>query len=83
MHVVLPIAQLPDGMVDISLLPNTGYYKENQKPLFYGHYWLNGAPSLQKANVWCLDYSVAKEGLLVAYRFDNEQILSQEKFVFV
>ena len=80
---VLPLDQLPDTKVDISLLPNTGYYKENQKPVFYGHYWLNGAPSLQKANVCCLDYSVAKEGLLVAYRFDNEQILSQEKFVFV
>lgn len=80
---VLPLDQLPDTKVDISLLPNTGYYKENQKPVFFGHYWLNGAPSLQKANVCCLDYSVAKEGLLVSYRFDNEQILSEEKFVFI
>jgi predicted MPP superfamily phosphohydrolase len=80
---VLPLDQLPDAMVDISLLPNTGYYSENQKPVFFGHYWLNGSPSLQKANACCLDYSVAKAGLLVAYRFDNEQILKQEKFVFV
>jgi hypothetical protein len=80
---VIPLDQLPDVMVETSLLPHTGYYQENQKPVFFGHYWLNGAPSLQKTNVCCLDYSVAKEGLLVAYRFDNEQILSQEKFVFV
>jgi len=80
---VLPLDQLPDLPIDISVLPQTNYYNENQKPVFFGHYWLKGAPSLQKSNVCCLDYSVAKKGHLVAYRFDNEQILSNEKFVYV
>ena len=80
---VLPLDQLPDLPIDTSLLPYTNYYNENQKPVFFGHYWLKGAPSLQKSNVCCLDYSVAKKGHLVAYRFDNEQILSNEKFVYV
>ena len=80
---VLPLDQLPDLPIDTSRLLNTNYYSENEKPVFFGHYWLQGSPTLQKPNVCCLDYSVAKKGHLVAYRFDNEQILSNEKFVFV
>jgi hypothetical protein len=36
-------------------------------------------------NVACLDYSIAAEGggKLVAYRWEGEQELSEEKFVFV
>lgn len=33
--------------------------------------------------VACLDYSVAKGGLLAAYRFDGETELSAAKFVAV
>ncbi|NLO22759.1 MAG: metallophosphoesterase [Fibrobacter sp.] len=62
------------------------YYKETEKPVFFGHYWLEGLPQVLKHNVCCLDYSVATSkgnGKLVAYRFDGEQSLSNEKFVFV
>lgn len=53
------------------------------KPVFVGHYWLEGEPSLLAPDVACVDFSVAKRGRLVAYRFDGEQILSPEKLVSV
>ncbi len=59
------------------------YYKEDQKPVFFGHYWLKGEPNLYRNNICCLDYSVAKDGYIVAYRFNGEQELSNENLVFV
>jgi hypothetical protein len=38
---------------------------------------------LQRENICCLDYSVAKDGKLVAYRYDGEQQLDEGKLVFV
>lgn len=63
-----------------------GYYGENERPVFFGHYWLTGLPKLIRDNVCCLDYSVAGyrgDGRLVAYRFDGEQKLDESKFVWV
>lgn len=58
------------------------HYDENQKPVFVGHYWLQGAPEALEPNVACLDYSAVKYGRLTAYRFDGEQVLENEKFVW-
>jgi|SRR5690554_5763814 len=74
---------LPETLIDLDdTLPNT-YYGPNEKPVFFGHYWLRGNPSLFRNNICCLDYSVAKKGKLVAYRHDGELILDEKKFVFV
>lgn len=62
------------------------FYRKNERPVFFGHYWLTGSPKLICDNVCCLDFSVAgykKNGHLVAYRFDNEQKLDKNKFVWV
>ena len=59
------------------------YYDENQKPVFFGHYWLRGEPNLYRGNVCCLDYSVAKGGVLVAYRYGGERALSPSQLVWV
>lgn len=80
---VEPLDNLPESQIDISLLKNTDYYQEQDKPVFFGHYWLKGNPTLYRENICCLDYSVAKHGFLVAYRFDGEKKLEQEKLVFV
>jgi hypothetical protein len=60
-------------------------YPENAPPVFFGHYWLHAetTPSPLRANVACLDYSVAKNGLLCAYRFNGETSLSPASFVTV
>lgn len=53
------------------------------KPVFVGHYWLTGIPTLLSDKVACLDYSVAKEGKLVAYRWDGEPTLDDRKLHWV
>ncbi|MEP6673948.1 MAG: metallophosphoesterase [Ferruginibacter sp.] len=59
-------------------------YPADAPPVFVGHYWLEDKyPVIQSANAACLDYSVAKEGLLVGYQWDGEQELRNEKFVYV
>jgi hypothetical protein len=56
-------------------------YPSGEKPVLFGHYWLEGEePMVQAPNVCCVDYSVAKKGKLVAYRFDGETELRNEKF---
>ena len=57
-------------------------YLSDQKPVFIGHYWMNGArPERVATNIACLDYSVAKGGPMVAYRWDGEAEIDNSKFV--
>lgn len=58
-------------------------YKQSEKPVFLGHYWFNSEIKPIADNVACLDYSVAKNGHLVAYRWSGEQTLKKENFVSV
>lgn len=55
-------------------------YPGDAPPVFVGHYWLTGEPVAQAPNVACLDYSVARGGDLVAYRWDGEARLESGKF---
>ena len=52
------------------------------KLVFVGHYWLLGEPSALSPTVACVDYSVAKGGKLVAYRWDGEATLDASKFAW-
>lgn len=56
-------------------------YAADAPPVFFGHYWLRGTPQLQTDNVCCLDYSIAKGGSLVAYRWSGEARLDAKNFV--
>jgi hypothetical protein len=59
-------------------------YPPADKPVFVGHYWLPPKrPEILAENVACLDYSVAKDGFLCAYRWEGEQKLTNENFVWV
>lgn len=71
--------QLPQIRVD-DVLAN---YAAVDRPTFIGHYWFRGKPQPLTAQVACLDYSVANDGQLVAYRFDGEMELDESKFVAV
>ena len=51
------------------------------KPLFFGHYWMTGTPTLLSDKVACVDYSAGKGDPLVAYRWDGEATLDKEKFI--
>jgi hypothetical protein len=43
----------------------------SDKPVFFGHYWLKGAPKIENDSAICLDYSIAKDGILVAARLNQ------------
>ncbi len=52
-------------------------------PVFVGHYWFTGPPRLLTDTVASLDYSVARGGKMVGYRWDGEHVLDTSKFVAV
>jgi hypothetical protein len=59
-------------------------YPTGEKPAVVGHYWLRGErPSLLAPNVACVDWSVAKDGFLCAYHWDDGQALDAGRFVWV
>ena len=59
-------------------------YPTQEPPVFFGHYWLEDeSPRTQASNAVCLDYSVAKGGSLVAYRWSGESVLNEKNFVYV
>jgi predicted MPP superfamily phosphohydrolase len=59
-------------------------YQHDMPPVFLGHYWLEGKPQILATNIACVDYSVAKPGgKLVAYRWEGEQQLSADNFIWV
>jgi len=80
---VEPIENLPEQTIQVSELKTNDYYKSQDKIVFFGHYWLRGELSFYKNNVCCLDYSVAKGGKLVAYRFNEETKLDNNCLIYV
>lgn len=60
---------LPEGVLPDHVRSHT--YREDARPVFFGHYWLTGAPRLQAPNALCLDYSAGKGGPLVTYLFEQ------------
>jgi hypothetical protein len=49
----------------------------------FGHYWLKGQPCITAPNAACLDFSVANEGYLTAYRWSGERELTEKALEFV
>ena len=80
---VEPIDNLPEHSIKLSKLKSLDFYSNNDKKVFFGHYWLKGKPSLYKENICCLDYSVAKGGKLVAYRLNGETFLESKNLTYV
>lgn len=80
---VEPIVGLTDDPIELHKLKDHKHYSETAKKVFFGHYWLHGEPQLYRDNICCLDYSVAKEGKLVAYRFEGEDKLVNSNLVYV
>lgn len=80
---VEPNEKLPDLPLDAADFPSQGYYGVTEKKVFFGHYWLKGTPSFQKTNICCLDYSVANQGKLVAYRYSGEGELDAQNLWYV
>jgi len=73
------MAMIPDGPLpaDWRGHPYSG------PPVLFGHYWFSGTPAVISPRFACLDFSVARGGPLVAYRWDGEAELSSDKMVWV
>jgi hypothetical protein len=72
-----------DEFLERSLIDVAAPYPVDAKPVFVGHYWLSAQrPEVLADNVACVDYSVAKGGFLCAYRWNGEQKLNNENFVW-
>lgn len=75
------LAELP---VPPAVCEEAEIYPADAPPVFIGHYWLRAESAQRLApNVACLDYSVAKDGMLCAYRWDGEAEIDNSKFVTV
>jgi hypothetical protein len=51
-------------------------------PIFVGHHWFSGHPMIESPKLACLDWSAARNGPLVAYRWDGEALLSNDKLTW-
>jgi len=70
----LPSSALPpDALIGYS----------DEKPLFIGHYWMEGEPAPLTPKLACLDYSAGNGGALCAYRWHGESLLRAEQFCCV
>ncbi len=69
------------SLPDIDIPEDVRFGYSGDKPVFIGHYWMTGQPTLLAPRVACVDYSAGKGGPLVAYRWDGERELVQRHFV--
>ena len=75
-----PKTIIPPEAVPADFVP----YGREERPIFVGHYWMQGdQPTRLASNVACLDWSVARGGPLVAYRFDGETEIDERRFLAV
>lgn len=58
-------------------------YPPEAPPVFFGHYWFDQEPAPIRDNIACLDYSAARGGRLVAYRWSGEAQISADNFAWV
>jgi len=73
----------PGVILTQELLPGFNNYNENEKPVFFGHYWFQTIPYLLKENACCLDFGASKGGYLVSYRWSGELKLLNENILYV
>jgi hypothetical protein len=70
--------RIPDLPLPVGLPPGN----PSAVPVFVGHYWFTGTPQPQNRNTAVLDYSAAKDGPLVAYRWRGERELRDDGMVW-
>jgi hypothetical protein len=72
-------ADLPEIAIEPTLLKAMIFYLPNDKPVFFGHYWLKGNPMIYRTMFVVLIIVWQKKGYLAAYRFENESKLENRK----
>ena len=64
--------QLPDTRLPVD------FRYADATPVLFGHYWMETEPMITNPAAACLDFSVARQGFLTAYRWSGESELSAE-----
>ena len=85
---VLPMYN-PTG--DVSFLDNVvdfpngfpAWYSEDEPPVAFGHYWLDGEPEVIRDNVLCVDYGAGAGQKLACYRWSGEEQFTDRNWVWV
>jgi hypothetical protein len=73
-----PVDELPDDPITDRIEPYAA-----DVPVIVGHYWETTPAVVWHPKVACVDYSVAKGGSMVAYRWSGETELTDANFVVV
>jgi hypothetical protein len=63
-----------EELPDVKITTNFQYL--DSTPVLFEHYWMPGEPTITHSTAACLDFSVAREGYLTAYRWSGERMLS-------
>lgn len=79
------IALVPSGsrdcVPDLPIPESFGVVRVEGSPVMFGHHWFSGPVKLETPKVACLDWSAARDGPLVAYRWHGEDELRHEHLV--
>lgn len=59
------------------------FFYTDTVPVLFGHYWMKGEPAILQPFASCLDFSVASDGYLTAYRWSGESKLRAHNLVWV
>ena len=52
--------------------------------MIFGHYWRRGVPEvIAGGRLACIDYSIARGGKLVAYRWEGESQLTNRNLIAI
>ena len=78
-----PDSQIPRLAVPPEAAAMFQPYPDEAPPVFFGHYFKPADAPLhpERPNVACLDHSAAKDGPLVAYRWNGEQEIIPRNFI--
>jgi hypothetical protein len=79
------LAAVPAADVDreTGLLPfDAAPYRDDGKPLFFGHYGVEGRHEIVGRNAACVDHYAGERRELVAYAWRGENVLTAEGFEF-
>ena len=73
----------PSMIITPEILPDFVPYGDDEKPVFFGHYWFKTLPCLLRNNACCLDFGAAKGGYLTAYRWNGERMLNANNLIWI
>lgn len=79
---IVPVGS-EDAVPDIDVPAEYRLGEVKGAPILFGHHWFNGPVKLESPKVACLDWSAARDGPLVAYRWDGEAELRHHGLVAV